>query len=281
MFLLYRPITRCIVLAMLSFVWATSVVPARAGQSPSDQHPDKVEMGETAHRNVVVATGPWPPYAVEDGMSHGTLGKILEIVFNRAGYGVEFQFHPWPRSLKDSLEGTADALMPAYCSAERAENYFCSDEVVTGRMVFFRLRETPPVSWEKITDLAEMPIGATMSYYYGDEFQAAEAAGEIRVIRIPSDVTNMKLLLKGRIKLYPQDALVGDEIIRAHFEPEEQALLTHDNKSLHDRPIHVLFTRANPRGEHLTQVFNDGLEKLRKSGELDALLKPLIGDHNH
>lgn len=221
---------------------------------------------------VTVVTGEWPPYVTRTAPDYGPMAQVIDRAFNRAGYKVKYTFQPWKRSKKEVLEGDADVLMPAYCSPDRSKVYLCSDAVITGKLVLFH-RSDMPFAWKSVEDLRGYRIGGTLGYYYGEAFEAAEKRGELKILRIASDETNMRLLMKGRIELYPQDKAVGFAMLHNLFPKNRWSDITCDETPLHKQSLHLLFTRATPRGEKLKRIFNKGLMQLRHTGELAQIMR--------
>ncbi|MFE8071811.1 transporter substrate-binding domain-containing protein [Marinobacteraceae bacterium S3BR75-40.1] len=226
-------------------------------------------------REIIVDTGPWPPYVSEEATAYGPISRLIKTAYEAEGYDVIFRFQPWQRSKHEVKYGNADILMPAYCSEERRRAYLCSDPVINGKMVFFHRRDFE-FDWDSLEDLKDLRIGATIGYFYGDAFHEAEESGNLTVVRIPSDQTNLRLLMAGRIQLYPQDQAVGYAMIREQFPQNRWNLITHHPKALHRNKLGLLFTRAEPRGEKLRQVFNRRLQQMRDSGVMRHILRPLI-----
>lgn len=235
--------------------------PAAAGAHP---------QGKT----VVVGTGEWPPYVESRAPGHGIMSQAITAIFNAAGYSVKYAFEPWNRAKQLVRDGEQDVLMPAYCSSARAEHYRCSKPVFTGRMVLFH-RSAMQFSWQSIKDLEDYRIGATLGYFYGKAFDDAEQSGRLHVVRISSDDTNMRLLMLGRIQLYPQDEAVGYAMIKQLFPPSQWHLITNAPNPLNTSPLCLLFTRSGPRGRHLQEVFNQGLARFRQDGRLKRILDKL------
>lgn len=232
------------------------------------------QAGPAGSQTVTVVTGDWPPYVTLSGPQHGPMSEVIDRVFGAAGFKVKYIFQPWKRSKNQVLEGEADVLMPAYCSPDRVDLYLCSDPVITGKQVLFHRVDTP-LNWSSVDDLRGYIIGGTLGYFYGTEFEAAEKRGELDILRIASDEINMRLLMKGRIQLYPQDKAVGYAMLRELFPPDRWSEITCDEKPLHRQSLHLLFTRATPRGAELQSVFNAGLKHLRHTGELSQIMTPL------
>jgi polar amino acid transport system substrate-binding protein len=224
-----------------------------------------------------IATGNWQPYVDTAKPDFGPMGQVIATAFERSGYQVTYDSYPWTRNTQVVAKGEYDAMMPYYCSEDRAKRFLCSDAIVEGEQVLFH-RADMALQWSIVDDLKGYGIGATLGYFYGEAFAKAEESGDLKVKRVAQDESNLRLLMRGRIDLYPQDRAVGYGMIRTIFEKEDWERLTHHPKPLHTNPLHVLFSRATGRGERLLEIFNAELETMRHSGKLEKLLTPLYAD---
>lgn len=236
-----------------------------------------VASDDESRKVVTIATGDWQPYVDSKEVDFGPMGRIIKTAFARAGYDVSYHVFPWTRNAMTVASGDFDAMMPYYCSSERAEKFICSQSIVEGEQVFFH-RADMPFEWTTINDLSGYGIGATLGYFYGQAFEKAEKQQRVTVIRIAEDEANLKLLMRGRIDLYPQDRAVGYGMIRVLFPEALWGKLIHHPQPLHTQPLHLLFSRATDRGQALTDTFNTELDAMRVNGELDALLSPIYAD---
>lgn len=232
---------------------------------------------EAGSSPVEIATGDWQPYVDSASPDFGPMGNVIKTAFARAGYDVKFNVYPWTRNAQFVATGQQDAMMPYYCSDARAKQYLCSNPIVDGEQVFF-YRKGEHFDWDSIADLEDYTIGATLGYFYGQPFENAEKSGQISVKRIADDAGNVRLLMHGRIDLYPQDRAVGYGMVRAVLPRDQWSQITHNPHPLHRKALHLLFSRATGRGEELMAVFNRELAAMRESGELDRLLRPLYDD---
>ncbi|MAL97354.1 MAG: amino acid ABC transporter substrate-binding protein [Alteromonadaceae bacterium] len=246
---------------------------------------------------IVIATGLWAPYINVDGeacepsdktLLSGSLsesatcqsefsGPFIDVVkraYGGAGIRIEFVSHPWTRNAQLIDSGMADAGLPYYCTEERARQYICSESVVDGEMVLFHRRSTD-FDWDTMDDLQGYTIGATLGYFYGEKFEAMEQEEELTVLRIAQDDVNIRLLVRGMIDLMPQDRAVGYAIAQQVLPEGQFDQLTHHPKPLHSRPLHLIFTRATPRGARFAKIFDRRLKEMAASGELDQALRPL------
>ena len=64
-------------------------------------------------------------------------------------------------------------------------------------------------------------------------------------------------------------------MLRRLFSADEQALITHHPRELNREPLHLLFRKYDDRGRRLMALFNQGVQRLAASGELQALQQAL------
>ncbi len=221
-----------------------------------------------------VATGEWVPYVSEDYPHQGAIGHVIETIFARAGIETAFGYYPWARGYQMVKDGLLDGTMPYYCSAEREEEFYCSLPIVEGQQVFFHLKSYD-FDWKTIADLKGLNVGATLGYYYGEAFEAAEKQGVFQSHRVGRDETNFLVMSRHRIQVFPQDRDVGYAMIRRLFNAEEQALFTHHPTPLHTKSLHLIFPRTSANSERYLKIFNTGLTKMRQSGELARYLEDM------
>jgi polar amino acid transport system substrate-binding protein len=222
-------------------------------------------------KTIRLTNGEWQPYLSQDVPHHGFASHIVTEAFALVGVEVKYGFFPWKRSYKIAKEGTWDGTAVWVDSDERREDFFYSDAVVPSISVFFHLKDSG-FDWDSYEDLTDVRIGGTSQYTYGEEFEAAEAAGIIKTRRAPNDETNLKKLLKGRIDVFPGDVMVTYAQIRDTFSPEDAALFTHHPKAIHENPMHLLLSRKVAESEAMLERFNDGLRQLKASGRYDQII---------
>lgn len=235
--------------------------PARAHETLPDSQ---------AQRLVTIGTGDWQPYVQQQRGDAGALGRLIQAIFQHAGYQVHFVYYPWDRNALMLQKGTLDAIMPYVCSLERQRFSRCSDPLVKGEVVLFH-RKDQAFDWTRIDDLKPFSIGTTLGYSYGDAFDQAEKAGQLRSLQAGKDETNLRLLELRRIQLYPQDRAVGNAMLRRLYPEQARAQFTHHPRPLNTETLHLLFRRDDARGAELLDVFNLGLRRLAQTDELQRL----------
>lgn len=220
---------------------------------------------------VRLTNGEWPPYLGEDLPYHGVASRIVAEAFALQNVEVQWEFHPWARSLKMAEQGTRDGSAVWLYNHEREQRFHISDPVVESGYYLFH-RKNRHFDWSSVEDLRGLRIAATRGYDYGDAFQQAEAAGEIDVVRLTGDEQGLRQLLAGRIDLFPVDKVVGFDLLYQQFSAAERRLLSFHPVPLRSDSLHLLLSREVPGNAELMQRFNQGLARLRDSGKISQYL---------
>ncbi|MEQ6886774.1 hypothetical protein [Salicola sp. Rm-C-2C1-2] len=94
--------------------------------------------GDDQQGSVVrITNGEWPPYLGSEEPGYGIASRIVTRAFERAGYKVVYEFHPWSRSLLLARKGQRDGTAVWLPSEERREEFFISRPVIVTEYVFF------------------------------------------------------------------------------------------------------------------------------------------------
>lgn len=220
---------------------------------------------------VRLTNGEWPPYLGEHLPHQGVASRIVAEAFALEGISVQWEFHPWARSLQLAEQGKRHGSAVWLHSAEREAQFFISEPVVESGYYLFH-RKNYLFEWQQVSDLQGRRLAGTRGYDYGEAFQQAEAAGHIRVNRVTSDETAFRQLLAGRVDLFPMDKVVGFDMLHQHFSAAERAQLSFHPKPLRSDSLHLLLSREVAENADLIERFNRGLQQLRDSGKVAQYL---------
>lgn len=212
----------------------------------------------------------WAPYTAENLKNYGFTAEIIKAALKQVGYTVTFKFFPWKRALKTVLGGKCDAVFSAYYSAERAEKYALSDPYIEGGIYLCTLKDKN-IEYKTLKDLAPYNIGVVLGYANTDEFDSADY---LKKDPAPSDLLNLKKLIKGRT-----DLIVIDKYVALH-NLKNSPYLEGDLRSikfleppLKVMPVHAMFSKAIPGYEKKVSDFNKGLKEIKENGTLDKILQ--------
>ncbi|WP_051310766.1 hypothetical protein [Zooshikella ganghwensis] len=81
------------------------------------------------------------------------------------------------------------------------------------------------------------------------------------------------MLLKGRIELFPVEKEVGFSILGEYFSVEDRKRFTFHPKPVLETSHHLIFTKNAKKSLFLLEKFNQGLAKLKASGEFKRMFE--------
>jgi len=219
-----------------------------------------------------IATGELPPYATQSRPDQGIALAIVRRAFELSGHKVEFHFRPWPRAQQETQQGQWDASAYWGASPARQRSFLLSDNVLTEQWVIIYRRELK-LDWQELRQLRPYTLGVIREYTYTPEFWALLKSGELRSDSTPSDEAGLRKLLLGRIDAMPMERNVACDLLYRHFTPEQASRLqAHPRLLTESFTTHLILPLQAPRSAALLADFNQGLKKLKASGEYQTML---------
>jgi polar amino acid transport system substrate-binding protein len=213
---------------------------------------------------LVIATSELPPY-VSANAKDSFLTELLPEVGKEMGVTFQFRFMPWPRCEIAVDELQAWASMPYVRTPERDQKFLFSEPLYAKRTVLFYYSPTNqgyPRTFATLGDLKRYKMGGVRSYYYEALFAEAGMILELA----GNEESSFKKLRAGRVDMVPAVDVVGWDVIRKTFPPEER-----ENFHVLDTPLavghnHLMTSRNYPQAELLMERFNQALAKVRRNG---------------
>jgi len=218
-----------------------------------------------------LSSGNWQPMLTENGPHHGFVSHIITEAFALGGVEVEYNYFSWAQAYVLAKKGEFDGSAAWWDRPERREDFFFSDPIAPTTVVFFHSKSLM-FNWRTFADLKGLTVGATEGYNYGKEFNEAKETGIINVNISPSDESNLRNLLEGKIDLFPGDLMVTYAQIRDTFSPEESERLTHNPKAIFEEPLFLILSRKVLDNKQMRDRFNEGLTMLKGSGRYDQII---------
>lgn len=215
-----------------------------------------------ADRPLRLASLEWAPYVGARLPSEGLTAAIVKAVARQAGLTSQISYAPWSRAVQVGSQDPAYAgYFPAYYVLARKKT--CHLSGVLGHSVtgFAYLKEQP-LQWQTLADLGSTKIGIVQDYANGDEFDALRSEGRLNTDTAPSDVSNLRKLLAGRVAV----AVIDQEVLRYLLanEPSLQAaqgrILFHP-RVLTNSSLHICFQRS-AQGRELQLAFDRALARV-------------------
>ncbi len=224
---------------------------------------------------LVIAGDIWCPINCEPGSARpGIFVELAQRIFAESGIRVEYQALNWARTLREVRSGELNAAIGA--GVEDAPDFlFPATPVAQSRNCFFT---RPDSSWS-FTGVDSLPLvrlGVINDYSYGDQLNAYIAAkrrhsGPIQVASGDRALAlNVSKLLHGRL-----DAVLENRwVMQAMLASSGQAgALREAGCRENDAPIYLAFSPALDSSRRYAEIFEQGLQRYRADGRLQALLR--------
>jgi len=229
------------------------------------------DAAQTNAADLEITTGHYPPWTGSELPGQGVINQLVTAAFAAQGLSVDYVHLPWKRALEETRRGNYPVSSFWLPSSKQREFLQLSAPLIDTRTVFFQRAEDPPVNWERIEDLAPYRIGATIGFTYTPEFYEAVDQGVIRVLFVPDESQNLKLLFGGRIDLFAASEFTGLQMARELGVERDRLRIVHP--PLIRSPVYLLFSTQHPKGMRLMAQFNEGLSRIRASGEYLRILE--------
>ncbi len=222
-----------------------------------------------------ITNGEWEPFLSNYSHEYGLASHIVSEAFRVEGIEVEWGFYPWKRSYVLAEKGTDwDASAVWWPSDDAREKFLLSDPVVGTSFVFFHHKDKK-FDWDSMDDLKGLKVGTTRGYDYGPDFTAALKNEIFKAREVTRDELNLKMIVKGRIDIFPNDPVVGMSQVRNSLSPADAENITFHSKKFGETTLHLLISKQNKNHTMLLETFNSGLKKLKENGQLDKLFAEL------
>lgn len=220
-----------------------------------------------AGRVVNLASTDYPPYFSPQLPGDGVVAAITRAALAKHGHTLQLHYRPWARLMAEVKAGQFDGVMAVWYEPARAEYLHYSLPLVNTVMGFYG-RVDKPLPTLPLTELRTRVVGTVRGYKNPDVFDRAGLKQELAA----DDLTNLRKLAAGRLDLVLVDKVLAQHLL-GHLSPAERLAIRWQEPPLEVMPLHVGLRRELPDGEQLLADFNDGLQTLRKSGQLAALIR--------
>lgn len=225
-----------------------------------------------------LATGELPPYATESRPDQGIVLALIRKAFDQAGYDVKYHFMPWSRAQVETRLGKWDGTAYWGKTADRARDFWLSDNVLTEQWVFVH-RKDMPFDWHHEADLAPYTIAVIPDYTYTPTFRKLLSEGTLKGDTTPDDLSGLRKLLFKRVDLLPIERNVACFLLHKRFSAEQiQQLAAHPKRMTDQFTTHLMLSRQRAASPAILKAFNKALAELYRKKVPQQLLASLSCD---
>jgi polar amino acid transport system substrate-binding protein len=214
----------------------------------------------------------WMPFNGEPtGERPGYVVELARMIFEPAGIKVDYQLMPWKESLAAARNGEIEAVIGAN-PTEAAGLTIPRGAIGMPRVALFVKKENP-WKYQNIQSLNAVRLGAITGYSYWDsldEFLKTNRSGKVTFFggETPLD-DGIAQLKSGKIDVMAETLAVFIWTVRSQGGSPSDYRVAYLQAG---EPIYMAFSKTDT-GIQYAKIFDEGLVRLRKSGELANVLK--------
>ena len=219
---------------------------------------------------VTLVADMWCPYnCAPQSAQPGYVVEISRIAYEKAGLRFTYKLMPWKRAVIEAKNGKYNGII-GFTKKQVKGFIITENEMGITRDAFF-IKIGERWRYTEVSSLKEVSkVGYPNGYHYTDEIDAYfEKARNVYVISGDNPLKYMvKMLLIGRIDTFPENEMVVNYFLKRTRQTDKLAIAGEFSRS----DIYVGFGIKSPTHRRDMKILSDGIQMLRSTGELDAIL---------
>jgi polar amino acid transport system substrate-binding protein len=216
----------------------------------------------------------WMPFNGEPTAERpGYVMELARLIFEPAGVKIDYQLMPWKEALTAARSGEIEAVIGA--NATEAEGLLLPKHSAGMPRIALFVKKDNPWKYENLQSLNSVRLGVIESYSYWDAFDTylknnRATKGRIVFFEGETPLTDgISQLKEGKIDVMAETLAVFIWTVRSEGGSPGDYRVAYLQAG---DPIYMAFSK-NEAGKRYAALFDEGLTRLRKSGEFGALLK--------
>ncbi|MBK6639556.1 MAG: transporter substrate-binding domain-containing protein [Rhodocyclaceae bacterium] len=225
---------------------------------------------------VVIAGDFWCPFNCDPkGANPGYMVEIAKLTLGKAGHTVDYQIKPWARAIDDARSGAISGVIGAVVD-DVPDFVFPKAELGAVSDAAFVLNSSNWV-YKDMGSLEQVSIGVINGYAYStkelNDYIKKNAKNSKRVQFANGDnaqeMSVNKLVGKRMDVIIEAPAVFWYTVNQMKMQDKVKAA------GVLSKPAntYIAFSPKNPKSKDYAQLLSDGIDDLRKSGELKVILK--------
>lgn len=229
---------------------------------------------------ITIVADEWCPYnCTATSEKPGYVVELAREIFAEQNIKVKYKVLPWERALKQTSNGEYQGII-GIAKKEGGNNYIYPANEVGVNINYFYVKTPSYWHYENESSLEFATIGLVQGYSYADLGNYVQTYKDdnlrIQITTTENPVaTNVKKLLAGRITAIYEDRFVQEYYLNKENIKDlvTRAGTAHKKITPEEDYIYLAFPKKNAKSKQYAKIFNSGLEKWRKNGKLEELMK--------
>ena len=226
-------------------------------------------MAET----VSIRADQWLPFnGIADSSHPGYMIELAEIILSDHGLAMDYKPMLWLRSVEAVRKGSIDCVVGAFI--DDAPDFVFPDESWGYSVDTFYVKNNSTWNYEGIESLRGMQLGVVGGYAYSPELDVYidnnKSTTKIHSINTNNALENhIKMLANGRVDVVVEiDVVMEAKLEEMGASDKIRAAGTTQSPG----HLYIACSPAKESSKRYTQLFSEGIQKLRSSGELSVIL---------
>ncbi|WXL24902.1 transporter substrate-binding domain-containing protein [Ectopseudomonas mendocina] len=216
-------------------------------------------------------TEEFPPFSYSRGaMASGAFPEIVMLVCQHLKWSCSIEVFPWRRALQLAEDGEVDGIFTLIDSPARRASFYLTPMIAVSHYNFYTRRENDFI-FTKPDDLKGAKIGVYGPS--GTSYILEETLKDVDDIDISLITNNQRLLLMLSAGRFGKKGIVvlNNDVAR-HLIDHDRLYALRNAGYMASTSYAIGFSRKKVTPEIFT-AFNDGLKRLKQSGEVAQILK--------
>lgn len=229
-------------------------------------------MTGTAATKIKVSLVEYPPRSVSGPPPQGTTIDLLNKIFEKTDYQLEYDFIPWARTFEAISNDTTDLILwvPAYASPELATKVDAGQPIFyTLSFLFYNKKLHPKgLSYKDLSDLKGNTVGSLVNAH---SIQMFKKAGLDTLTRLEGDKL-LELLIKERIDFVDLEDVIGILLLKS-IKDSSSSLIAMHHKHTVKTPIHLAVRKSLPASKAIRTHIDKRMKEMLADGSYLAIVK--------
>ncbi|WP_404339174.1 transporter substrate-binding domain-containing protein [Pseudoalteromonas mariniglutinosa] len=215
-----------------------------------------------------LVTEPFPPFLIDNVEQPGWLTEIVVAALATQNIQTELEYTSWVRAVKLAQKNKRTAVLGAYHTKQRANEFYYSRPLATTYTGLFKRQRDSIMFDGSMRSLQPYSISKGEGYAVSEEF---ENTPDLAVTTTKDLITSLRLLQNGRVDLVAGTKEVAKYWLQ-HSSELNAVAVVYLKPDLAFQHMHLIFHRSNAQAKANLVLFEQGLEQVLNNGKIEKIL---------
>ncbi|MGL1958559.1 MAG: transporter substrate-binding domain-containing protein [Colwellia sp.] len=233
---------------------------------------------------LIIAADNWCPISCKPNTDEqGFMVEMAEVIFQKKGHTVKYIQLPWNRAVLMARSGKIDGIIGAF-HGDAPDFVFPDNEQAVLTNVYYTLKNSE-LDFSRIDNklLQKNKLGIVAGYDYGPSLMSyIKPTKQENILLITGD-KNLTSRLLALLELKRVDVIVEVDFVVKYEIAKQSKEKLFKQIGLASKPLkaYIAFSPNKPKSLEYSKILSDGMEEIKKSGEIDLIMNNYGLASNH